>query len=144
MTADAEPHKRLGEYIERRIAMLGLEYAEVARLGDFSDETLAKIRKGQRARSSTYRGLERALRWSAGSIQAILAGGEPTPLDTDQEPTAAVDADWRLPAMREILKGVPLRDRPAVLRRLEELIEEEEAAERLQNSNAERPERNAM
>jgi hypothetical protein len=86
MTADADPLKRLGDYVERRIAELALEYAAVCRAGGFSDETLGKIRKGSiRARSTTYRKLQLALRWAPGSVEAILSGGEPTPI----EPQAA-------------------------------------------------------
>lgn len=78
MTDDAEPLKRLAAYVEQRIAELGLEYAEVARLADFSIEVLRKVRNGINARGSTYRKLERALRWETGSVAAILAGAEPT------------------------------------------------------------------
>lgn len=81
MTAAPEPRMRLAQYIESRIAELALEYAEVCRLAEISDETLIKIRKGHRARGSTYRKLERALRWQQDSIAAILAGGEPTPVE---------------------------------------------------------------
>ncbi|SBT89418.1 Helix-turn-helix domain-containing protein [Streptomyces sp. DI166] len=81
MTVDAGALTRLGEYVERRIAELGLEYAAVCRAGGFSDETLSKIRKGAiKARPSTYRKLERALAWEQGSVDAILRGGEPTAL----------------------------------------------------------------
>ncbi|WP_228915986.1 hypothetical protein [Streptomyces sp. DH20] len=78
MTAAPEPRTRLAQYIERRIAALALEYAEVCRRADISDETLGKIRKGMKARGSTYLKLERALEWEQGSIAAILEGGEPT------------------------------------------------------------------
>jgi hypothetical protein len=78
MTDDAEPLKRLAAYVEQRIATLGLEYAEVARLAGFSIEVLRKVRNGINARGSTYRKLERALQWESGSIATILAGGEPT------------------------------------------------------------------
>jgi len=81
MTAALEPRVRLAQYIERRIAALTLEYAEVCRRAEISDETLGKIRKGMKARGSTYLKLERALEWAQGSIAAILAGGEPVPLD---------------------------------------------------------------
>lgn len=75
---------RLGTYVERRIAELGLTYAAVCRVGGFSDETLSKIRRGTiNARRPTYRGLERALQWAQGSVQSILSGGEPTTLATD-------------------------------------------------------------
>jgi transcriptional regulator with XRE-family HTH domain len=82
MTAAPAPLVRLAQYIERRIAELALEYAEVCRRAEISDETLIKIRKGAKARSSTYRKLERALQWEHGSVAAILAGGEPTPVST--------------------------------------------------------------
>lgn len=75
---------RLGTYVERRIAELGLTYAAVCRVGGFSDETLSKIRKGAiNARRPTYRGLEQALRWAQGSVQSILSGEEPAPLAAD-------------------------------------------------------------
>ncbi|MEH0564689.1 helix-turn-helix domain-containing protein [Streptomyces scabiei] len=80
MTAAPEPLTRLAEHIERRIAELALEYAEVCRRAGVSDETLMKIRKGASARSSTYRKLETALQWEHGSIATVLAGGKPTPL----------------------------------------------------------------
>ncbi|MGW4106662.1 hypothetical protein [Streptomyces sp. NPDC004976] len=78
MTAAPEPRVRLAQHIERRIAALALEYTEVCRRADISDETLGKIRKGMKARGSTYLKLERALEWEQGSIAAILEGGEPT------------------------------------------------------------------
>ena len=77
MAAPTEPRIRLAQYIEHRIAALALEYAEVCRRAEISDETLGKIRKGMKARGSTYLKLERALEWEQGSIAAILDGGEP-------------------------------------------------------------------
>ena len=88
MTADTEPLVRLAHYIESRITALAMEYAEVCRLADISDETLGKIRKGRRARGSTYRKLERALQWQQDSIAAILSGGEPSPVETKGQPAA--------------------------------------------------------
>lgn len=84
MTAAPEPRIRLAQQIEQRIEALALEYAEVCRRADISDETLGKIRKGMKARSATYLKLERALQWAQGSIAAILAGGEPTPLEVSE------------------------------------------------------------
>lgn len=79
----AAPLVRLAQYLERRIAELALEYAEVCRRAGISDETLIKIRKGMKARGSTYHKLERALDWAQGSIATILAGGEPTPIQPE-------------------------------------------------------------
>lgn len=78
-----EALNRLAAYVERRIAELGLQYAEVARAAGFSDQTLISVRNGTKVRSTTYRKLERALYWSPESVQTILDGGEPTPLDMD-------------------------------------------------------------
>lgn len=89
MTADTEPLLRLAHYIESRIAELAMEYAEVCRLAGISDETLGKIRKGQKARGSTYRKLEGALQWESRSIAAILGGGEPTPISAGGVQSAA-------------------------------------------------------
>lgn len=82
MTAPSEPLLRLAQYIERRITALALEYAEVCRLADISDETLSNIRKGNRARGSTYRKLERALQWQEGGVAAIIDGREPVVVDS--------------------------------------------------------------
>lgn len=86
MTDNSESLQRLAGHIERRITELGLEYAEVARLADFSIEVLRKMRHGIKARGSTYRKLERALQWAQGSVAAILAGGEPMPVGVDDTP----------------------------------------------------------
>ena len=98
MTADTNALTRLGEYVERRIAELGLEYAAVCRASGFSDETLSKIRKGSvHARPATYRKLERALLWEQGSVDAVLSGGEPTPLTSDASTAIENTADRHAP-----------------------------------------------
>ncbi|MFC3347336.1 hypothetical protein ACFOOM_07780 [Streptomyces echinoruber] len=105
MTAAPEPLVRLAQRVERRIAELALEYAEVCRRAGISDETLGKIRKGIKARGSTYLKLERALEWAPGSISAILAGGEPTPLDTHADRRAAVKEEAAASAARSSLSS---------------------------------------
>lgn len=82
MTAAPDPLLRLAQYLERRIVALTLEYAEVCRRAGISDETLGKIRKGHKARGSTYSKLERALEWQQGSIASILNGGEPAEVES--------------------------------------------------------------
>lgn len=110
MTDDAELLQRLAAYIERRIAELGLEYAEVARLAEFSIEVLRKMRHGISVRPSTYRKLERALKWEHGSVAAILEGGEPTPLDetqgAEQRPQEAAPQSEQGLSPREALRRV--------------------------------------
>ncbi|MGA5486661.1 hypothetical protein ACPCK1_02670 [Streptomyces pseudogriseolus] len=103
MTAAPEPRTRLAQYIERRIAALALEYAEVCRRADISDETLGKIRKGMKARGSTYLKLERALEWEQGSIAAILDGGEPTlRADAERSEDAGRPAEGESALTREL------------------------------------------
>ncbi|MFC9429313.1 hypothetical protein [Streptomyces sp. NPDC056987] len=121
MTADVLPLDRLAKEVERRIADLGLEYVAVAAEAGFSVETLSKIRRGQKVKPTTYRGLERALAWGSGSCEAILAGGEPTRLPPVPDDSSAVDdpaADPRIDAIETIVQGLPPRVRDEVLRRL--------------------------
>ena len=131
MTDDAEPLQRLAAAIEWRIAELGLEYAELARVAGFSIEVLRKMRHGVKARSSTYRKLERGLGWEAGSAQAILAGGGPTLVEgsepmapTEVVPSLAGDSveaardEATAGAIRSILDGLKPEQRERVWRRL--------------------------
>jgi transcriptional regulator with XRE-family HTH domain len=109
MTADVDALMRLGTYVERRIAELGLEYAAVCRVGGFSDETLSKIRKGAiNARAATYRKLERALLWSHGSVEMILSGGEPVPLPADTADNESGD-----PALEQRGVGAAAEEAPS-------------------------------
>ncbi|ASU81558.1 XRE family transcriptional regulator [Nocardiopsis gilva YIM 90087] len=70
--------------IEDRLNHLGMEYAQAARLADVSVETLAKIRRGVRARPKTYRRIERVLGWSVGACDVVIAGGTPQLQDDGQ------------------------------------------------------------
>ena len=103
MTAEAERLQALAAHVEARIGELGLEYATVARTAGFSDETLSKIRKGVGVRPATYRKLEIALLWEARSVQAVLVGGQPTPVSP---PTPAPSS--RLSESEETLRRITL------------------------------------
>lgn len=92
---------RLAAYVERRIADLGLQYAEVARTAGFSDQTLIAIRNATKVRSTTHRKLEKALLWAPGSVQAILNEGEPTPLTPESTPPETTEAQARQDASTE-------------------------------------------
>src|SRR5690606_39965041 len=74
------PHERLAQAIEARRGELGLSLREVAERAGITGETLRAVRRGSNEPSQlTKRGIERALRWAPGSVDAILAGGDPTP-----------------------------------------------------------------
>ncbi|MER7874866.1 hypothetical protein ABTY63_15085 [Streptomyces solisilvae] len=92
---------RLAAHTERRIADLGLQYAEVARAAGFSDQTLIAIRNSAKVRPTTHRKLEKALRWAPGSVQAILNGGEPTALNPESASPEAAEAQARQDASAE-------------------------------------------
>lgn len=76
-------YERLGAAIRTRRVELGFNQEEVKQLGGPSSATLRKIEGGQalQYRITTTRPLERVLRWHAGSIEAVLDGGSPTPED---------------------------------------------------------------
>jgi hypothetical protein len=64
---------------ERRVD-LGLRWTDVAEAGDVSPETLRAVRRNSAPlRDLTKAGIERGLRWSRGSVDRILAGGDPSP-----------------------------------------------------------------
>jgi transcriptional regulator with XRE-family HTH domain len=72
---------RLKELIERKRLDLGIEYKELAGRAEIAPETLRALRSSGRASSLTKRRLERVLDWEPGSIDAVLSGDDPTPLE---------------------------------------------------------------
>lgn len=74
----AETFARLDALMNERRLELGLRWGTVAELADISVQTLGAVRKGSNPPSDlTKRGIEKALQWETGSINHILAGGEP-------------------------------------------------------------------
>jgi hypothetical protein len=75
--------QRLARYIADRRAELGLTYVQVKERGGPSPATQSLIENGQRdsMQAATAGGYERALRWAAGSIRAVLGGTDPTPAE---------------------------------------------------------------
>lgn len=75
---------RLAQHMEDRRVDLALRWADVAVRADVSTETLRQARQGPGAiRPLTKRGIERALGWEQGSVDRILAGGNPVPIDVN-------------------------------------------------------------
>jgi transcriptional regulator with XRE-family HTH domain len=71
-------HERLDAAIADRRLELGLSWKEVAQAADISEATLRAIRNGANEPSAlTARGIERALGWTAGSVERVLDGGAP-------------------------------------------------------------------
>lgn len=72
---------RLAEHMDQRRRELRLTWDQVASRAGINRETLRQIRNGisESIRPLTAAGIEDALQWEHGSIDAILAGGAPTP-----------------------------------------------------------------
>jgi transcriptional regulator with XRE-family HTH domain len=60
----------------------GLRWKDVAEIAGVTTETLRQIRNGggETIRPLTRTGLEKAMLWASGSVQAVLEGRDPTPL----------------------------------------------------------------
>lgn len=81
MAEDQDDRLALSDRMEQRRLALGLTWGEIATRSKLSREGVRAVRHGTSPiRPLTKAMLERALRWKAGSIDAILAGGEPTDL----------------------------------------------------------------
>jgi hypothetical protein len=91
MPGTGDAASRLDEAMNGRRLTLGLQWKQVAQRAGVSEFHLRRIRQGEYdPRDLTRAELERALEWAAGSIDQVLAGGEPTPLE-DRDPA---DMDW--------------------------------------------------
>jgi len=77
-----EPHERLDRALRKRRAELRIRtWRQLATKAGIAGETLRSVRAGDsRPSDATQAGLEEALEWAPGSIQAILEGGDPVPL----------------------------------------------------------------
>ena len=82
MNLDRHALERVGHYIvSRRVALAYRNRTDLADSLQFTVRTLADIEHGVRKASpGTYAMLENKLAWSPGSIDTILAGGEPNEL----------------------------------------------------------------
>lgn len=65
--------------MEERRLELNLEWRDIAKHGGLAYETLRALRRTGRASALSKRRIETGLLWAPGSIDAVLAGGDPTP-----------------------------------------------------------------
>jgi hypothetical protein len=82
---DRPARQRLGHYIvSRRVALGYRNRSDLASSLDFTVRTLADVEHGVRKASpGTYAMLENKLAWAPGSVDSILAGGEPHEIVSD-------------------------------------------------------------
>jgi transcriptional regulator with XRE-family HTH domain len=85
--------ERLGVAVRDRRTALGMTQGEVSDRGGPSVETLRAIENNRAGRLSARmrRALERVLEWESGSVDAVIAGGVATTVQT--KPSEAVDVD---------------------------------------------------
>lgn len=98
-----DARSRLATAIERRVLQLDLTMREVAERSGMTEVTWRRIRKGTGTltdRAKTR--IERALDWTSGSVDAILAGGKPVEIVAEPVVATAVDGQ------SAILGGNPL------------------------------------
>ncbi len=87
-TYPPEAWRRLGRMLERRRGELGYGFRQRARFardrgcGMISVKTLSRLENGERDSypESTVGTVEAMYLWSAGSVESVLTGGEPSPL----------------------------------------------------------------
>lgn len=76
----SDARKRLAEKMDQRRARLRLRWRQVAERAKVDESTLRRVRHDQLALTTYVKeGIEQALDWQEGSVDAILAGTEPTP-----------------------------------------------------------------
>lgn len=103
-------HEHLARLLDNRRLELGLKWEEVATAANIKPPTLRAIRNGTNSPSPlTRRGLERALHWPAGTIDAVLEGAEaPSAMDAAE---GILDENERLAAE---IRALNHRDRQTV------------------------------
>jgi transcriptional regulator with XRE-family HTH domain len=78
--------RRLGERIVRRRKALGMSQVKLAQTSGLGRSTIQSIEAGTASpERKTLRLIEETLRWREGSTTAVLAGGEPTEIDPDED-----------------------------------------------------------
>lgn len=102
--------KRLDRLMNDRRLGLDLDWKDVADRARIAVQTLDAVRKGKNQPTErTQRRIERALQWGHGSIEAVLAGGEPTPIEqppTDREqsvPPTTAELEERVSSLEQEL-----------------------------------------
>lgn len=107
-------YEALEAAMESRRVELRMSWRDVSREAGLSYEGLRAIRRGDRNPNAvTKRGIEVALRWAPGSVDAILDGGEPTLTDTSSPTPSAPDDDL----------DAQLAEARALLRQAQEMLD---------------------
>jgi transcriptional regulator with XRE-family HTH domain len=125
-----KPHERLDRFMnDRRLQLpkIGgktVKWFQVAERAGITVTTLTALRKGQNVPTEdTKRGVEHALAWEPGSVDAILDGGDPTV----REKRVVLGTATTTGEARAVAVGTVTTEEDR-LRRIEELFEQSERA----------------
>lgn len=118
-----QPDFRRAETImDERRQQLDMMWKDVAEAAKLSAQSLLDFRQGKtNPRQLTKRRIDAALGWEAGSLQAVLDGGDPTPLPEEQgtaepaKPPPTRD-DPRARIIAAALEGLTADEAEALLR----------------------------
>lgn len=88
---EGQQRSRLAELMQARRRELRLSARAAAQLAGIDRNTWSSAEAASRRTAEYhYAGIERALQWAPGSVDAILAGGDPTELDAQPLPAAGI------------------------------------------------------
>lgn len=97
--------ERLALLMDDRRRELRLTWDQVAAAAGVNRETLRLIRQGDgQIRPLTKDGIEDALQWQRDSIDAILAGGDPTPIGQKPAPQPKPESPPTLEELRDMVR----------------------------------------
>lgn len=103
-----EPQERLARYLQERRRELRLSVRAAAQAAGIDRATWTSAESAKRRTAEYhYAGIEAALQWEPGSIDAVLAGGEPTKRITQSPPAAdeEVELVLRDPRLTDRMKA---------------------------------------
>jgi DNA-binding XRE family transcriptional regulator len=132
---EEEPRSRLARLIQTRRRELRLSERQAAADAGVARNTWASAEEGvKQLAEKSIAGIEAALRWAPGSIDRILAGGNPAPLP-DQAPASAAPAlphDFDLNAeIDKVMRlDLPAQNKLKLARQITELYEQAQAERR--------------
>lgn len=121
-----EDLKNLAKHVKARRAEMDWTQLDVGSQGGPSNTTLTQVEaaKPPAPTRATRDKLDKGLRWKPGSAKAVLAGGDPVPLDSDDVGAVVQDPGYvSAPGDRQP-GGATLDDVLAAIERMEADIEE--------------------
>lgn len=102
----------LAARIQQRMDELGIDTAiEMIRRTGMAPTTWYRIEQAKTVAPRTYRKVDAALDWRRGSCEAILTGGEPTPIEPVPLPVLALDRDQLRETARRLRRQADDLDR---------------------------------